>query len=348
MKQFVLDYLAEQSAQSSRIAAYEREPGSTGADADLQIRLKEGRTIALYIINRAIRVPEIRERYEQNTRARLHTLFVVDGRMVPAEGMSVEPPGWLAALHTLAHGRVYAYWCEGRQCVIRPLHMDWKWGGGDRHIEYGAPVQLDSLRASRINVATRTIDGDYATADFGEGAFWKKNDPNEARQGKYSWRTWNFGARQKATPPPEPETPPNWEPWDDFQHYYGDSEGFTHEGFPREGFTSDGQPKGQRAGGRASERARGRTHANARESAQANSRNRSTDQRAYSVLTRHYATLGLPLVASLDEVKRAYRIKAREFHPDLHPDNREQYTSKMAEINAAFEAISRDKQRESS
>jgi curved DNA-binding protein CbpA len=38
-------------------------------------------------------------------------------------------------------------------------------------------------------------------------------------------------------------------------------------------------------------------------------------------------------------VKQAYRRKAREYHPDMHPNEKEKYTAKMADINAAFEAI---------
>jgi molecular chaperone DnaJ len=53
--------------------------------------------------------------------------------------------------------------------------------------------------------------------------------------------------------------------------------------------------------------------------------------------------LGVHHTASTDEVKQAYRRKARENHPDLHPTEREKYNLRMAEINEAFEAISRER-----
>lgn len=58
---------------------------------------------------------------------------------------------------------------------------------------------------------------------------------------------------------------------------------------------------------------------------------------------RHYQVLGVAHDASDEEVKRAYRRKARENHPDLHPNERDKYNLRMAEINAAFEAINRER-----
>ena len=69
MRQFVLDYLANQCGEASQIAGYRRETD----EADLLITLADGKRIGVCVINRAIRLPEIKERYERNTHARVFT-----------------------------------------------------------------------------------------------------------------------------------------------------------------------------------------------------------------------------------------------------------------------------------
>ncbi|MEO8392993.1 MAG: J domain-containing protein, partial [Chloroflexota bacterium] len=114
---------------------------------------------------------------------------------------------------------------------------------------------------------------------------------------------WTYSERKQA-PPEEPQEP-EWDPWEEFNHNYssGNSTGEGEWEWTGEEFRQR-QPRGRKG-----------------------------------VQHQYYAILGVPATASMDEVKQAYRRKAREFHPDLHPDEKEKYTAKMADINAAFAAI---------
>lgn len=51
-----------------------------------------------------------------------------------------------------------------------------------------------------------------------------------------------------------------------------------------------------------------------------------------------YEVLGVSRNASDDEIKRAYRRLAKQYHPDMHP-NDPVAAKKMNEINAAYEQI---------
>ncbi|MDZ4769077.1 MAG: J domain-containing protein [Chloroflexota bacterium] len=305
MKQFVLDHLTQHLSSSERIARFQRE-----CDAhDLLVTLTDGTAIAICVINRAIRLTEVRERYEKNTRAQVHTLFIIDGRMMPADSDAVAPPAWMAALHTLTLGRIYGYWCEGRDVTIRPMHMEWKWGGSPRAVEYGETIAVDMMRGERLQTGTKEIDGDFAVAYFGEGAFWKQHNSAEEAQFDYSWRSWAYsGAKREA--PPQEERQNTWDSWEEFQRRYAD----------RGAKTGDWSWSGDRTD-------------NARRTA-----------RPTNSVSRYYALLGVPATASIDEVKQAYRRMARAYHPDLHPAEKEKYTAKMADINTAFEAIVKAKQ----
>ncbi len=51
-----------------------------------------------------------------------------------------------------------------------------------------------------------------------------------------------------------------------------------------------------------------------------------------------YAILGISKDASEDEIKKAYRRKAKECHPDLHPDDPDA-TRKMNDVNEAYDML---------
>ncbi|HVU10912.1 MAG TPA: J domain-containing protein [Phototrophicaceae bacterium] len=296
MRQFVIDYLAQECSSAAKVAGYRRET----EEADLLITLADGKRVGVCVINRAIRLPEIKERYERNSAKGIYTLYIIDGRMLPQDNTAVEPPHWMAALHTLMYNRIYAYWTEGREVTIRPLHMEWKWGGSPRTVEYGDEIDVNAISGTSVEPATKYIDGAYLSASFGEGAFWTKRQPGD-QQYHYSWRNWSYSER-KQTPHQEEEQ--SWDAWEEFNSTYGkvgeEEWEWTGEEFRQR------QPRRQQV-----------------------------------AFNKHYATLGVPVNASLDEVKQAYRRKAREFHPDLHPNEKEKYTAKMADINAAFDAIVR-------
>jgi molecular chaperone DnaJ len=51
-----------------------------------------------------------------------------------------------------------------------------------------------------------------------------------------------------------------------------------------------------------------------------------------------YKVLGVSRDATKDEIKKAYRKKAKEYHPDLHPDDPDA-ARKMNEINEAYDML---------
>ena len=51
-----------------------------------------------------------------------------------------------------------------------------------------------------------------------------------------------------------------------------------------------------------------------------------------------YKVLGVSRDATKDEIKRAYRKKAKEYHPDIHPDD-PKAAEKMNEVNEAYDML---------
>jgi molecular chaperone DnaJ len=58
----------------------------------------------------------------------------------------------------------------------------------------------------------------------------------------------------------------------------------------------------------------------------------------------YYGILGVPRDATADDIKRAYRKLARQYHPDVNPDPGAQ--ERFKEINAAYEVLSDDQKRQ--
>ena len=53
----------------------------------------------------------------------------------------------------------------------------------------------------------------------------------------------------------------------------------------------------------------------------------------------YYEVMGIPKNASDDEIKKAFRKLAKQYHPDLNPGNKEA-EAKFKEVNEAYEVLS--------
>ena len=54
----------------------------------------------------------------------------------------------------------------------------------------------------------------------------------------------------------------------------------------------------------------------------------------------YYDILGVNKTASADEIKKAYRKQALEWHPDRHKDEKEAAEKRFKEINEAYQVLS--------
>lgn len=60
----------------------------------------------------------------------------------------------------------------------------------------------------------------------------------------------------------------------------------------------------------------------------------------------YYEILGVPKGANAEEIKKAYRAKAKQHHPDMNPDNKKEAEAKFKEISEAYEVLMNPQKRQ--
>ncbi len=59
----------------------------------------------------------------------------------------------------------------------------------------------------------------------------------------------------------------------------------------------------------------------------------------------YYEVLGINRNASAEEVRKAYRALAKQYHPDMNTDNKEAAAEKFKEVSEAYSVLSDDQKR---
>lgn len=195
--------------------------------------------IVVYLLAGELSLDFIKKSVNANTRAEMHTLFIVSRELVPDEGSICQPEGSLRLLLDLYEDRIYVFSVEGHQVRIFPVHI-----GYDGRVVYDPPVKITDLSSAYVAVNSNYIRGVRNVAAFEGQRFHQSN-----------------GARRQSTP----------------------------------------------------------------------------TQRGYDPLQPFYDVLGVSSTASLADVKKAYRHKARQHHPDT--DKSPGATAKMQRINEAYAQI---------
>jgi hypothetical protein len=136
--------------------------------------------IAVYLLAGELSLEFIKQAINGNTRADIHTLFILSHDLLPDDGVICNPDESLRLLLELYAGKVYAYNVDSRKVTVFPVYIDGR-------VTYGQPVDIANLGADYVEVRnSKVIRGVRKIADFAQRNFnrsnhsYHANDPLQA------------------------------------------------------------------------------------------------------------------------------------------------------------------------
>ncbi|MFO7320461.1 MAG: DnaJ domain-containing protein [Chloroflexota bacterium] len=146
-----------------KVAAPVRAITVDGGDI-IQLELHSGETVSIHLIESAIELYEIRSVLQANTRAGIHSIFLLwRDLLLPPHGYPYLPPDWASALFDL-YGCIYAYDFNGPDIFIFPVYLDATYP--QPTIRFGRTIDPSRLTAQTIHLNAGALPGFWRVAGF--------------------------------------------------------------------------------------------------------------------------------------------------------------------------------------
>lgn len=150
--------------------------------ADIAVHSWRGVIIHVHLVTEPLKTRQIKKTLQEATRVGIGTLYLVDARLLPADGARVAPDEWLLAIHTLTDEKIYTYRTDDSDTLrISQVHLNSGGKPDERDVWYGPDVPIQQLPFYRLWVKMQPIKGDWLVANLGSAAFWRHPDYRSAR-----------------------------------------------------------------------------------------------------------------------------------------------------------------------
>jgi len=118
-------------------------------------------SVVIYLLAGELSLGFIKKAVNANTRADVHTLFIVSQDLIPENGSITPPDDALRLLLDLYAGKFYAYVVRGRSVSIFPVTID-----THGRVSYGNAVDIARLSIDYVAIYSNHIWGVRKVADF--------------------------------------------------------------------------------------------------------------------------------------------------------------------------------------